>query len=142
VAPGLSGHEWPRLPGFAERMAAAEANDTHGLALAIAHLWAPLSFEKGEKQCDAAARVILDQAEHFMSDEQEIDEPSAIPHLKDIGVPTLIVLGDRDLDAITEIGRILEQGIPGARTETLAGADHMLPLRTPDRLVELLLAHL
>ena len=142
VAPGLSGYEWPRLPGFAERMAAAEAGDTHGLALAIAHLWAPLSFEKGDKQCDAAARVILDQAEHFMSDEQEIDEPSAIPRLNEIGVPTLVVLGDRDVDAITEIGRVLEQGIPGARTETLANADHMLPLRTPDRLVELLLEHL
>jgi 3-oxoadipate enol-lactonase len=139
VAPGLSGHEWPRLPGFAERMAAAEAGDTHGLALAIAHLWAPLSFEKGEKQCDAAARVILDQAEQFMRDEQEIEEPSAIPRLNEIGVPTLIVLGDKDIDAITEIGGILQQGIPGARTETLAGADHMLPLRTPERLVELIL---
>jgi 3-oxoadipate enol-lactonase len=142
VAPGLTGYEWPRLPGFAERMAAAEANDTHGLALAIAHLWAPLSFETGIKECDAAARIILDQAEQFMRDEQETEEPSAIGRLGEIGVPTLVVLGDRDVDAITDIGNLLATGIPGARTETIDGADHMLPLRRPDRLVELLLEHL
>jgi 3-oxoadipate enol-lactonase len=143
VAPGLSGYEWPRLPGFAERMAAAEAGDTHGYALAFARLWAPLSFTGGgATTCDAAARIILDQAEQFMRDEQEIEEPSAIPRLGEIGVPTLVVLGDRDVEPITAIGGLLSSGIPGARSETLAGADHMLPLRVPDKLTDLVLAHL
>jgi 3-oxoadipate enol-lactonase len=143
VAPGLTGYEWPRLPGFAERMAAAEADDTHGLALAIARLWAPLSFggDKGS-ECDAAAKIILDQAEQFMRDELEIEEPSAIGRLGEIKAPTLVVLGDSDVEPITEIGGILSGGIPGARSETLTGADHMLPLRVPERLTELLLAHL
>ncbi len=143
VAPGLTGYEWPRLPGFAERMAAAEADDTHGLALATARLWAPLSFAGGGSgECDAAAKIILDQAEQFMRDELEVEEPSAIGRLGEIGTPTLVVLGDSDVAPITEIGGILTAGIPGARSETLAGADHMLPLRVPDRLTELLLAHL
>jgi 3-oxoadipate enol-lactonase len=143
VAPGLTGYEWPRLPGFAERMAAAEAGDSHGLALAIAHLWAPLSFDKGESgTCDAAARIILDQAEQFMRDEQEIEEPSAVARLEEVGAPTLVVLGDRDVDAITDIGGLLTNRIPGARGETVRNADHMLPLRTPERLVELVLGHL
>lgn len=139
VAPGLSGYEWPRLPGFAERMAAAEAGDTHGYALAIAHLWAPLSFEDGRTDCDEAARIILDQAEQFMRDEQEIEEPSAIPRLGEINVPTTVVLGDRDVDAITDIGNLLAGGIPDARRHVLDNADHMLPLRTPGRLVDLIL---
>jgi 3-oxoadipate enol-lactonase len=142
VAPGLSGYEWPRLPGFADRMAAAEAGDTHGYALAFAHLWAPLSFTGGATRCDAAARIILDQAEQFMRDEQEIEEPSAIPRLGEIGAPTLVVLGDSDVEPITAIGGLLSEGIPGARSETLTGADHMLPLRVPDKLVDLVLAHL
>jgi 3-oxoadipate enol-lactonase len=142
VAPGLSGYEWPRLPGFATRMAAAEAGDTHGLALAIAHLWAPLSFVEGNKQCDAAARVILDQAEQFVRDEQEIEEPSALTRLGEITAPTLVVLGAQDIAAIADIGTLLATGIPGARSETIDGADHMLPLRTPGRLVELLQEHL
>jgi pimeloyl-ACP methyl ester carboxylesterase len=142
VAPGLSGYEWPRLPGFADRMAAAEAGDTHGLAIAIAHLWAPLSFIDGTRPCDAAAKIILDQAEQFMRDEMEVEEPPAIGRLGEIDVPTLVVLGDSDVDPITEIGRILATGIPGARSVTLSGADHMLPLRVPDKLTELLLGHL
>jgi 3-oxoadipate enol-lactonase len=142
VAPGLSGYEWPRLPGYAERMAAGEAGDTHGYALAIARLWAPLSFTGGSGECDAAAKIILDQAEQFMRDELEIEEPSAIERLGGITAPTLVVLGDSDVEPITEIGRILVTGIPGARSETLTGADHMLPLRVPDQLTRLLLAHL
>jgi 3-oxoadipate enol-lactonase len=152
AAPGLSGYEWPRLPGFAERMAAAEADDTHGLALAIARLWAPLSFGGGTGDSlagdslaagrDRAARIILDQAEQFMRDEQEIEEPSAIPRLGEITAPTLIVLGDSDVAPIAEIGALLAAAIPGARSETVAGADHMLPLRTPERLTALVLAHL
>jgi pimeloyl-ACP methyl ester carboxylesterase len=142
VAPGLTGYDWPRLPGFADRMAAAEAGDTHGLALAIARLWAPLSFERGTGECDTAAKIILDQAEQFMRDELEIEEPAAAGRLGEIGAPTLIVLGDSDVEPITDIGRIMAAGIPGARCETLAGADHMLPLRVPDRLTDLLLAHI
>jgi len=142
VAPGLTGYEWPRLPGFAERMAIAEAGDMHGYALAFARLWAPLSFTGGSGECDAAAKIILDQAEQFMRDELEIEEPSAIERLGGITAPTLVVLGDSDVEPITEIGRILVAGIPGARSETLAGADHMLPLRVPEQLTRLLLAHL
>ena len=162
VAPGLTGYEWPRLPGFAGRMAAAEAGDTHGLALEIARLWAPLSFGAdagagagagagasagagaggGKGECDAAAKIILDQAEQFMRDELEIEEPSAIGRLGEIGAPTLVVLGDSDVEPITDIGRILTEGIPGARCETLPRADHMLPLRVPEELTRLLLAHM
>jgi pimeloyl-ACP methyl ester carboxylesterase len=142
VAPGLTGYDWPQLPGFAERMAAAEAGDTHGFALAIAHLWAPLSFTGGNTTCDPVAKIILDQAEHFMRDELEVEEPSALGRLGEITAPTLVVLGDSDVEPITEIGGLLAAGIPGARVETVTGADHMLPLRTPERVTTLVLEHL
>jgi pimeloyl-ACP methyl ester carboxylesterase len=231
VAPGLTGYEWPRLPGFARRMAAAEAGDAHCLAVEIARLWAPLSFpgdaddtcaeqpgatsgertteqastiagqrttqqtstteqatttavERSTEQAstttgelgttdqastatgelgttdraaggrpgttvgrsrrprDAAAQIIVDQAEAFMRDEMEIEEPSAVDRLGEINAPTLVVLGDRDVAPVTDIGRRLADGVPGARQVTVAGADHMLPLRVPERLTALLLEHL
>ncbi|WP_272923400.1 hypothetical protein [Streptomyces sp. SID5643] len=40
------------------------------------------------------------------------------------------------------IAERLVTGIPGARGETIPDADHYLPLRTPERLTELLLSHL
>src|SRR6185437_6029175 len=57
VAPGLSGYQWPRLPGFERRLAAAERDDAHGLALEIARLWAPMSFDAGGTGDDLAGRI-------------------------------------------------------------------------------------
>jgi 3-oxoadipate enol-lactonase len=149
VAPGLTGYRWPRLPGFARRMAAAEAGDAHRLAVETARLWAPLSFGDDaavDVLCDgpndAAGRIILDQAEQFLRDDLAIDEPYAVDRLAEIGVPTLVVLGGRDVAPIGDIGDLLVTGIPGARHATVDDADHMLPLRTPERLTDLLLAHL
>jgi 3-oxoadipate enol-lactonase len=142
VAPGLTGYRWPRLPGFERRMAAAEAGDCHRLAVEIARLWAPLSFTGTHGPHDAAGLIIVDQAEQFMRDEMEIDEPPAVDRLAEITVPTLVVLGDRDVEPIGDIGRRLVDGIPGARCATLAGADHMLPLRVPGEFTDVLLRHL
>jgi len=142
IAPGLTGYPWPRLPGFERRMAAAEAGDCHRLAVEIARLWAPLSFAGDDGPHDVAGRIIVDQAESFMRDEMAVDEPAAVDRLGEITAPTLVVLGEADIEAISDIGRRLVAGIDGARSTTLAGADHMLPLRVPDQLVELLLAHL
>ena len=142
VAPGLSGWEWPRLPGYERRAAAAECGDGPGLATEIARLWAPMSFDGGATG-DAASQVIVDQVDTFLAEEEfEQDEPDARPHAASITAPALVVLGDRDLDVITEIGTRLATWIPGARLVTLTGADHLLPLRVPDALHAELLAHL
>jgi 3-oxoadipate enol-lactonase len=86
--------------------------------------------------------MISDHVDLFLGDEMEAEEPSAIGRLGEIAVPTLVVLGDRDVEAITTIGALLGQGIPGARTVTLKGADHILPLRVPEALSALLAEHL
>jgi 3-oxoadipate enol-lactonase len=141
VAPGLSGFVWPQLPGYERRVAAAERDDPQGLALEHARLWASMSFDGGDGD-DKAARIVRDQAGAFWAEELEVEEPDAIPRLGEIRVPTLVVLGDRDLEVITEIGNLLASAIAGARLTTLAGADHILPLRVPDALHEALAGHL
>jgi pimeloyl-ACP methyl ester carboxylesterase len=138
VAPGLSGYEWPRLPGYERRVEVADTGDERAFALELVKLWAPLSGT-GD---DAAKRIILDQAASFLSDDGEIEEPSAIERLGGIAAPTLVVLGDSDLDPITDIGHLLAERIPGARLVVLDGADHILPLRVPEKLHALLVEHL
>jgi pimeloyl-ACP methyl ester carboxylesterase len=154
VAPGLSGYGWPRLPGHERRLAAAESGDMHGLALEIAHLWAPMSFRSAYPPEDAtaepadtepedfASRIVREQAEALMADDRAAEEPSALPHLAEITAPALVVLGDRDLEAVEQVGRLLAGTIPAATLVTLTGADHILPLRVPDRLHALLIEHL
>ncbi|GID96365.1 alpha/beta fold hydrolase [Amorphoplanes digitatis] len=144
VAPGMSGYDWPDLAGRDDRVAAWERGDGAGLALEILRLWGPMSFDAAGRlrEDDAAAATVLDQADWFMQDEEEVEEPAAEHRLGEIAVPTLIVLGDRDVEPVADIGRRYERGIPGAHLVTLSPADHLLPLRVPDELHPLLLKHL
>jgi pimeloyl-ACP methyl ester carboxylesterase len=142
VAPGVSGYEWPRLPGHQRRLAEAECGDLHGLALQTTHLWAPMSFGAGAQPDDYASRLVRERAEAPMADDPAAEEPSALPRLAEITAPTLVVLGDRDLDAVERVGRLLAGSIPSANLVTLTGADHIVPLRAPDRLHSLLVEHL
>ncbi len=138
VAPGLSGYDWPRLPGYEERMDAFKRGDRQGVADGLVKLWAPLSVGRD----DLAATMIADALDFMLEEELEIEQPSAIPRLGEVSVPTLVVLGEEDVDVITDIGDLLASKIRGARRVMLAGADHILPLRVPDELSALLAEHL
>jgi pimeloyl-ACP methyl ester carboxylesterase len=138
VAPGLSGYDWPRLPGYEDRMAAFSRGDLQGVLDGLVRLWAPLSIGRD----DLPVTMMSDALDFLLEDELEIEEPSAVPRLGEVAVPTLVVLGADDIDAITAIGDLLAAKIPGARRVVLAGADHILPLRVPDELAKLLADHL
>ncbi|HCT80335.1 MAG TPA: alpha/beta hydrolase [Micromonosporaceae bacterium] len=144
VAPGLSGYDWPKSVNREAMEAAYLRGDAHGLAVEVLRRWGPMSFAStGEVLDEPAAKIVLEQAGWFMAeDDFEIEEPSAVDRLGEIRVPTLIVLGEQDEATITDIGRIYAEGIPGAQSVTLAGADHLLPLRVPEQLHPLLLEHL
>ncbi len=131
VAPGLSGYDWPVYTPPIE--------DVTG----ILRRWGPMSFDaEGNVIDEPASRVLLEQKDWFESEiDLEVEPPSALDRLGEIAVPTLIVLGDRDEYTITEIGNLYATGIPGSRLVTLAGADHLLPLRVPGELNRLLLEH-
>ncbi|MFE6131892.1 alpha/beta fold hydrolase [Streptomyces sp. NPDC056437] len=66
----------------------------------------------------------------------------AEPHLGDIAAPTLVIHGDHDHPEIAVIAERLVTDIPRAWGEAIPDADHYVPLRTPERLTELLLSHL
>jgi pimeloyl-ACP methyl ester carboxylesterase len=58
-----------------------------------------------------------------------------------IETPTLVVVGDLDLPEFVETARWLAGTIPGALRQpplVVAGAGHMLPMETPDALIDLL----
>ncbi len=143
IAPGLSGYEWPELPGHAERVEASERGDAVAVVESEIRLWAPLSVgPDGLPVNDPAVRMMMDLVGNVLLDDLAVAEPSAVERLGEIGVPTLVVLGDRDLDVITAIGDLLTARIPGARRVLLIGADHLVPLRLPTELAGLLAGHL
>ena len=64
-------------------------------------------------------------------------DPPAAGRLAEIGVPTLIVTGGRDVPQMDEIANVLAEGIPGAQRATIDEADHVVPWRAPEQLAGL-----
>jgi 3-oxoadipate enol-lactonase len=59
--------------------------------------------------------------------------PPAIARLKEIQVPTLILVGDQDVLDILVIADLLQMHIPTAETQLLQRPAHMVPMEQPER---------
>ncbi|MEJ8639768.1 alpha/beta hydrolase [Streptomyces sp. MS2.AVA.5] len=142
VAASVSGHIWPQDPQSAAYAAARRDRDSVRLAELERSIWAPLGHTAPGGELitsmieDNAQRRIV--SEHLCADLGR----NATAGLDRIAVPTLVVHGDHDHPEIAAIANSLVAGIPDTSSSRLPGADHYLPLRTPERLTELLLAHL
>lgn len=127
AAAALSGHrfEIETSPDLDARWEEAErTGDLAAMAGIDLEVWAPLGDEGGLRE------MALDNAAVNVADEQVIEiEPPARERLGEVGVPTLVITGDRDLAAMGEIGDLLERGIRGARREVLYG-DHFPNIRS------------
>ena len=66
-------------------------------------------------------------------------EPPARGRLGDIAIPTLVVVGDEDVEDIKQIAAVLAERIPGARKVTLPDTAHMIPLERPEEFNRILL---
>jgi len=127
VAPGLSGYErWllPKelVPPF---LAALEAGDRDAAAEAWLDIWAPatkgrlLDFGR-----DNAASL-------FIQDTLEELEPPAIGRLGELTAPTLVIVGDRDLQDIQTIVDLISKDAPLAQKTIFPGADHFPNVHDP-----------
>ena len=66
-------------------------------------------------------------------------EPPARERLGDIAIPTLVVVGDEDVEDMKQIADALAEGIAGARKVTLPDTAHMIPLERPEEFNRILL---
>lgn len=70
-------------------------------------------------------------------------QPPAIGRLGALHVPTLIVMGERDLTSYSHpLADVLERGIPGAKRIVLPGAGHMTNMEAPGAFDEAVLPFL
>ena len=58
--------------------------------------------------------------------------PTAAERLKDVAVPTLVLVGERDLAAQREQAVVLERQVPGATLVVVPAGGHMLNLTSPE----------
>ena len=66
----------------------------------------------------------------------------AADRLEEIRVPTLAMWGDRDDPALQQVAERLTAAIPGARRVVVPAADHIVPMRAPDRFTDEVLTFL
>ena len=80
---------------------------------------------------------------HDWDDVEESElAPPALERLLEIDVPTLVLLGDLDMDAIRQAAERLARDVAGARLEVWEGVAHLPSLERPTALLEVLEQHL
>jgi 3-oxoadipate enol-lactonase len=79
----------------------------------------------------------LDDAKHRL---RQAPPRPALPSLYEIGVPTLVIVGEYDIPDVHAHAGAIEAAVPGARREIVAGAGHLVPLERPDEFNRLVLA--
>jgi pimeloyl-ACP methyl ester carboxylesterase len=100
------------------------------------------------EQVDSAMRErVREMNRDVLAREEENDElgqpqrlePPAIGRLGEVAVPTLVIVGDRDVPGIVENADRLAAGIAGARKVVLPDVAHLPPMERPDEFNRLVL---
>ena len=137
VAPGVQDYPWPGDdPYFSEFGRLFTAGDRDGLVRLGLRTWAAAGS-------DPAARAQIGSAvtAFFRQGDFERPDPPVYARLGEIGVPSVLVIGDREYPVVRECGDRLAAAIPGCGVIVIPGADHLLPLRAPGRLAGIIAAH-
>jgi pimeloyl-ACP methyl ester carboxylesterase len=57
--------------------------------------------------------------------------PDSVAFLKEIAVPTLVVVGENDIISAPAEARAMAEAIPGAGLAVIPGAGHLTPMESP-----------
>lgn len=96
-------------------------------------LFHPLTLERHPRDVEQIQQVMLDANPHGVAAALRgmAERPDSTPLLKKIHVPTLVIVGEKDLiSPATEMKQIAD-GIGGSRYLKVAEAGHMAPLESP-----------
>jgi 3-oxoadipate enol-lactonase len=134
AAPGVQDYPWPAGDPFGARFAElATAGDQAGLVDLGLRTWAPAGDGAlARAQIRSGVAAMLQQGDH------ERPDPPAFSRLGEVAGPALVVIGDREYPMVDQCSRAVAAGIPGCRLLNAPGADHMLPLRVPELLADLI----
>jgi len=154
VACGFSGWSFPEgqeVPeeeaAFAAMEAAEEARDWERLADLETAMWADGPGQPEDRvDPETRRRVWRWIYENYARSDGTATpiplEPPAAGRLREIRVPTLILLGDLDTKAVLLMADAMARGIPGARKAVFPGVAHMVPLEVPDQFNERVMSFL
>ncbi len=133
----------PPARGWHDRAAAVRAGGMAAVAEAVLGRWCTAGFALRRPEVVARLRaMLLDQPpEGYAACCEAIAAMDLRPVLAAVRAPTLVVVGAHDPATPLPHGRLIADGVPGARLEVVAGA-HLATVEDADRCTALLLDHL
>ncbi|MGI0131870.1 MAG: alpha/beta fold hydrolase [Thermoplasmata archaeon] len=143
IAPGYSGMDYDHVPGGKatferdERLskAASDAWTAGHLDTATEYLRQLWASALTGPDLELFRSMIRDNAEEVFEERsgryERRDGGPAADRLKEIRVPTLLLVGDQDNPAMPHCADFLGRGIAGAEVRLVPGADHLLNLSAP-----------
>jgi pimeloyl-ACP methyl ester carboxylesterase len=139
VGAGVSGQQQdPRHEGlYAEVMAADERNDMDAVNEAEMYLWLDGPYRPRGYVSQPLRALFLDMNGRNLGNDRskapmQSLEPPAIERLGEITAPTLVIVGDADLEPIRETAELLASKIAGARKAVIHDAAHLPNLEHPE----------
>jgi 3-oxoadipate enol-lactonase len=136
IAPGCMDYPWPGDdPFFTAFDSLYRSGDRDGLAELGMRTWAPAGASAA-----ARAQVSSAVAAFFAAGEHEQPEPPVYQRLSEVSVPSVMIRGDLEYPMAAACSDQIAARIPGCRRVVIHGADHLLPLRAPGSLAELIVS--
>jgi 3-oxoadipate enol-lactonase len=141
LAAPIAGWEWSavvRAYGDAED-AALEVGDLDGAVRLNLDMWVRGPVREWSPSLRALAAVVEPSMRTALANQTTVDEleldderrPGA-ERLGDIGVPTLVGVGDQDVPDFVAIAQHLAAGIAGAELVEFPAAGHLIPVEQPE----------
>jgi len=137
TAPGLGGMTLPPLPWMQPVFQAAGAGEPERAA----KLWSETPIMQLRSDTSGAAAlldIIISNTKLWTYRTNPVQPltPPAIKRLPEIKVPTLVIVGERDLPHIIEAANLLANGISGATLVTIPGAAHIVNFDARERFTD------
>ena len=132
TAPAISGYVPKERPAFfTDLIAALQARDF--IKAQEVMLASPL-FDVPTESRQLVRTMVTENGRLWTVPRELLKTPSrpAAERLKDVAVPTLVLVGERDLAAQREQAVVLERQLPGATLVVVPAGGHMLNLTSPE----------
>lgn len=136
IAPGVHDYPWPADDRyFGEAGGLIKAGDQDGLVRLGLRTWAPAGSDE-EITREFRGAVSSWSAVGGL----ERADPPAFGRLGEVTAPAVMVIGGLEYPMVTTVSTAIAERVPGCETILFPQADHLLPLRCPARLAEVISA--
>ncbi len=128
LCPGIPGYESPLEPELAAEYAEIEeSRDLERLVQVGLREWSATGVD------ETTTDLMREAVAAWVAEEHNLTEAAPVfDRLGEITTPSVLLVGDRDRQALITANKQAAATIPGCRLDVLPGVDHYLPLRAPE----------